>query len=59
MYLEKMKRLPHFGSDHFAMYYEICVENGAPDHTDPDLDSDTKEEIEERIDEGVEEASKQ
>lgn len=53
MYMEHMCRLPYFGSDHFAMYYEIWIDNKAEDQTDPELDEETEEEIEERIEEGI------
>ena len=56
MFMEEMCRLPYYGSDHFAMYYEVWIDNKAQDQTHPYLDEDTEEEIEERIQEGQESA---
>ncbi|MEH6407278.1 MAG: endonuclease/exonuclease/phosphatase family protein [Leeuwenhoekiella sp.] len=53
MYIETMERLPAFGSDHFAMYYSIWVENKVPEIGNPELDQETADEIEETIEEGL------
>ncbi len=52
LYVEKMVRTKNFGSDHFAMYYEIHHKNKASNPKNPKLNGDEKEEIEELIENG-------
>ncbi len=52
LYIEKMVRSKNFGSDHFAMYYEIHHKRKAATPKNPKLNGDEKEEIEELIEEG-------
>ncbi|WP_031427333.1 endonuclease/exonuclease/phosphatase family protein [Flavimarina sp. Hel_I_48] len=54
IYVEEMRRLSYYGSDHFPMYFSLLIKNGTPVDTHPDLDKETEEEIEENIEEGVE-----
>ncbi len=49
----KMERTPEFGSDHFAMYYEIHLAKGAP-KPDPELEPEEEQEVDEIIEEGKE-----
>ncbi|WP_271393732.1 endonuclease/exonuclease/phosphatase family protein [Aequorivita sinensis] len=52
LYVGKMIRSKNFGSDHFAMYYEIHHKKKAKTPKNPKLNGDEKEEIEELIEEG-------
>lgn len=52
LYVGKMIRSKNFGSDHFAMYYEIHHKAKKSTPKNPKLDGDDKEEIEELIEEG-------
>lgn len=52
LYVEKMVRSKNFGSDHFAMYYEIYHKKSAETPKNPKLNGEEKEEIEELIVEG-------
>lgn len=52
LYVGKMIRSKNFGSDHFAMYYEIHHKKKAKTPKSPKLNGDEKEEVEELIEEG-------
>src|SRR5690606_29125944 len=52
LYVGKMIRSKNFGSDHFAMYYEIFQKKQKSTPKNPKLNGDDKEEIEELIKEG-------
>lgn len=52
LYVGKMVRSKNFGSDHFAMYYEIHQQNKVQTPKNPKLNGDDKEEIEELIENG-------
>src|SRR5690606_30699492 len=52
LYVEKMVRSKNFGSDHFAMYYEIFHKKKDQTTKNPKLNGDQKEEIEELIENG-------
>ncbi len=52
LYVGKMVRSKYFGSDHFAMYYEIHHKNKVANPRNPKLNGDEKEEIEELIENG-------
>jgi len=52
LYVGKMIRSKNFGSDHFAMYYEIHHKKKAETPKNPKLNGDEKEEIDELIEEG-------
>lgn len=52
LYVGKMIRSKNFGSDHFAMYYEIHHKKKVETPKNPKLNGDEKEEIEELIAEG-------
>ncbi|WP_034259397.1 endonuclease/exonuclease/phosphatase family protein [Aequorivita capsosiphonis] len=52
LYVGKMIRSKNFGSDHFAMYYEIHHKKKVETPKNPKLNGDEKEEIEELIEEG-------
>tara|TARA_R100000306_G_scaffold12238_1_gene14535 strand:- start:5708 stop:6739 length:1032 start_codon:yes stop_codon:yes gene_type:complete len=52
MFVKKMVRTKNFGSDHFAMYYEIHHKNGKSPKTKGKLNGDEKKEVEEKIEEG-------
>lgn len=43
LYVDKMERSKNFGSDHFAMYYEIKHKKKVATPADPDLDEDDVE----------------
>lgn len=49
LFVGKMVRTPHFGSDHFAMYYEIKLKTKKTNTRKPKLNGEEKEEIEELI----------
>lgn len=53
LYVGKMIRSKNFGSDHFAMYYEIHHKKKAVKPNNPTLDLEEKEEINDTIREGV------
>ncbi|MGB3773872.1 MAG: endonuclease/exonuclease/phosphatase family protein [Leeuwenhoekiella sp.] len=53
IYVDSMRRLSYYGSDHFPMYFSLYIENGKIVDTEPELDEETEEEIEENIEEGV------
>ncbi len=52
LYVGKMVRSKNFGSDHFAMYYEIHHKKKVETPKNPKLNGDDKEEIEELIENG-------
>lgn len=52
LYVEKMVRSKNFGSDHFAMYYEIHHKKQVSTPRNPKLNGDDKEEIEDLIEKG-------
>ncbi|MEH6765819.1 MAG: endonuclease/exonuclease/phosphatase family protein [Aequorivita antarctica] len=52
LYVEKMVRSKNFGSDHFAMYYEIHHKKQVSTPRNPKLNGDDKEEIENLIEKG-------
>ncbi len=52
LYVGKMVRSKNFGSDHFAMYYEIHHKKKVQTPKNPKLNGDDKEEIEELIENG-------
>ncbi len=52
LYVGKMQRSKFFGSDHFAMYYEIHYNFSTPTPPKPRLNGDEKKEVEEIIENG-------
>ncbi len=52
LYVGRMVRSKNFGSDHFAMYYEIYHKRNAQIPKNPNLNGNDKEEIEELIEKG-------
>lgn len=52
LYVGKMTRSKNFGSDHFAMYYEIHHKKKMQTPKNPKLNGDEKQEVEELIKEG-------
>ena len=52
LYVGKMVRSKNFGSDHFAMYYEIHHKKKVQTPKNPKLNGDDKEEVEELIENG-------
>lgn len=52
LYVGKMERSNFFGSDHFAMYYEIHYNLNMPQPAKPKLNGDEKKEVEEIIENG-------
>lgn len=52
LYVGKMIRSKNFGSDHYAMYYEIHHKQKAKTPKNPKLNGDEKEEIDELIENG-------
>lgn len=52
LYVGKMIRSKYFGSDHFAMYYEIHHKKNVSTPKNPKMNGDDKEEVEEIIEEG-------
>ncbi|MDX1462662.1 MAG: endonuclease/exonuclease/phosphatase family protein [Marinirhabdus sp.] len=50
LFVKEMVRTKNFGSDHFGMYYEIHHKKKAPAATNPELETEDKEEIEELLD---------
>jgi len=51
LFVKTMLRTNNFGSDHFAMYYEIHHKTGKDPNTKGKLNGDEKEEVEEKIEE--------
>lgn len=58
LYVGKMERTEHFGSDHFGVYYEIFHKSEKKSDTDGDLSGDEEEDVDDKIDEGKEKATK-
>lgn len=52
LFVGKMQRSGFFGSDHFAMYYEIHYNYNAKTPSKPKLDEDEKEDVKEIIENG-------
>ena len=52
LYVGKMQRSKYFGSDHYAMYYEIHHKQNTETPRNPKLNGDDKSEIEQLIEEG-------
>ncbi len=52
LFVGKMVRSRYFGSDHYAMYYEIHHKRNAPLPESPKIDGEEKEEVEEIVEEG-------
>jgi endonuclease/exonuclease/phosphatase (EEP) superfamily protein YafD len=52
LYVKKMVRSKNFGSDHFAMYYEIHHKKKVQTPKNPKLNGDDEEEVEELIKDG-------
>lgn len=52
LYIGKMKRSKNFGSDHFAMYYEIHIKREVSTPKNPKMNGEDKEDVEEIIDMG-------
>lgn len=52
LFVGKMMRSKYFGSDHFAMYYEIHHKRNVSTPANPKMDNEEKEEVEEIIEEG-------
>lgn len=52
LYVGKMVRSKHFGSDHFAMYYEIHHKKNVPTPNNPKMNGEEKEEVDDLIEEG-------
>jgi len=52
LYVGKMKRSKNFGSDHFAMYYEIHHKAKKPTPDNPKINGEEKNEIKNLIEEG-------
>ena len=52
LYVSEIRRLPHFGSDHFAMYYKIAFPLIDIDLSHPIITEEDREEIKEIIEEG-------
>lgn len=52
LYVGRMERSKNFGSDHFAMYYEIHHQTKKNADKKPKLNGDEEREVEETIDEG-------
>ncbi len=52
LFVKTMIRTKNFGSDHFAMYYEIHHKRGRKTETKGKLNGDEKEEVKEKIEEG-------
>lgn len=54
LFVGKMIRSNYFGSDHYAMYYEIHHKKNVSTPKNPKMDHEEKEEVEEIIEEGKE-----
>jgi len=54
LFVGRIERSNNFGSDHFAMYYEIHHMANKKNPINPPLDAEEREEVEELIEEGVE-----
>lgn len=52
LYVGRMERSKNFGSDHYAMYYEIHHKNKMNTPKNPEMNGEDKEEVEELIEEG-------
>lgn len=52
LYVGRMERSKNFGSDHFAMYYEIHHKKKVSTPKNPKMNGDDKKEVEEIIDKG-------
>lgn len=52
LYVGRMERSKNFGSDHFAMYYEIHLKKMTSTPSNPKMKPEDKEEVEELIEEG-------
>jgi len=52
LFVGRMERSKYFGSDHYAMYYEIHHKRNAPLPESPKIDGEEKEEVEEIVEEG-------
>lgn len=52
LHVPVMERLEPFGSDHFAMYYDIAFPLDNVDVKNPDIDTDEKDEVQEIIKDG-------
>ena len=52
LYVGRMERSKNFGSDHYAMYYEIHHKRKVATPKNPKLNGEEKEEVEELIEEG-------
>ncbi len=52
LYVGRMERSKNFGSDHFAMYYEIHHKKHVSTPKNPKMNGEDKEEVEELIEEG-------
>jgi endonuclease/exonuclease/phosphatase (EEP) superfamily protein YafD len=52
LYVGRMERSKNFGSDHFAMYYEIHHKRKKATPKNPKLNGDERKEVEETIEEG-------
>lgn len=52
LYVGEMVRSKNFGSDHFAMYYEIHHKRKVETPKNPKLNGDEKEEVDELVEEG-------
>ena len=52
LYVGRMERSKNFGSDHFAMYYEIHHKKNVSTPKNPKMNDEEKEEVEEIIEEG-------
>lgn len=59
LYVGKMIRSKNFGSDHFAMYYEIHHKKQEKTPKNPKMNGDEKKEVEEVIEEGKENQKKE
>lgn len=58
LYVGKMERTQHFGSDHFGVYYEIYHKIGTKSDTKGNLSGDEKDDVNDKIKEGKEKAGK-
>lgn len=56
LYVPVIKRLERFGSDHFAMYYEIAFPLIDVDVANPNITQEEHQEIDEIIDDGIQSA---
>ena len=56
MHVPKLRRLPDFGSDHFAMYYELLFPLVDVNVANPEITEEDNEEVDQIINEGIESA---